>query len=158
MSKLIQPTAYGQGAIGVKTCRFGWNGVTDPVSASIKISLGFLPANAVLKIARGTLMTAEGGAGNLLLATSTNGGTSTSTILTVDANAAAGTRTTTPANIEATGAVSTTASLVDTGLNATPVELFLLGSTGLDAAQAVFDLDIYFGPTIGAEGTGILSL
>ena len=124
----------------------------------MKISLGFLPANAVLKAARGTLMTAEGAAGNLLLATSTDGGTTCSTILTIDANATAGTRTTVPANVDATGATSTVGSIADSGLNATPIELFLLGSTGLDAAQAVIDLDIYYGPTIGTDGTGILSL
>jgi hypothetical protein len=37
-------------------------------------------------------------------------------------------------------------------------ELMLMGSAVLDLAQAVIDLEVYFGPTIGAEGTGILSL
>lgn len=158
MSKMILPTAFGQGAIGTKTVRIGWDGTRNPLSTTAFVSLGFLPANAVLKAARGTLLVAEGGAGNLILASTTNGGTSDTDLLTIDANGTAGTRTTVPANVDAAAAVATIGSVVDTGLNATPVELILIGSAALDAAKAVIDLEIYFGPTIGDEGTGILSL
>ena len=158
MSKTILPTALGQGAIGTKTVRVGLDCSRDPVSTTTFVSLGFLPANAVLKSARGTVITPEGGAGNLILASTTNGGTSDTDLLTIDANGAAGTRTNVPANLDATNAVPTVAALVDTGTNGTPVELILIGSAALDTVQAVIDLEIYFGPTAGAEGTGILSL
>lgn len=156
MSKKILPNGFSQGAIGTKTVRIGWDGSRDPVSTTVKLSLGFLPANAVLKAARGTLLTAEGGAGNLLLISTTDGGTTNTTLLTIDANGTAGARTSVPANIDAAAAVPTIGCVLDTGTAAK--ELMLMGSAALDAAQAVIDLEVYFGPTIGAEGTGILSL
>lgn len=156
MSKTILPNGFSQGAIGTKTVRIGWDGSRDPVSTTVKLSLGFLPANAVLKAARGTLLTAEGGAGNLLLISTTDGGTTNTTLLTIDANGTAGARTSVPANIDAAAAVPTIGCVLDTGSAAK--ELMLMGSAALDAAQAVIDLEVYFGPTIGAEGTGILSL
>lgn len=156
MSKSILPTAYGAGAIGTRTVRIGWDGLRDSVSTTVKLSLGFLPANAVLKAARGTVITAEGGAGNLLLISTTDGGTTNTTLLTIDANGAAGTRTAVPANIDAAAAVPTIGCVLDTGSAAK--ELMLMGSAVLDAAQVVIDLEVYFGPTIGADGTGVLSL
>lgn len=156
MSKMILPTAFGQGAIGTKTVRIGWDGTRDTVSATVKLSLGFLPANAILKAARGTLLTAEGAAGNLLLISTTDGGTTNTTLLTIDANTTAGTRTTVPTNVDAAAAVATIGCVLDTGTAAK--ELMLMGSAELDAAQAVIDLEVYFGPTLGTDGTGILSL
>ena len=156
MSKTILPNGFSQHAIGTKTVRIGWDGSRDPVSASVKLSLGFLPANAVLKAARGTLIAPEGGAGNLVLISTTDGGTTNTPLLTIDANGTAGARTSVPANIDAAAAVPTIGCVLDTGSAAK--ELMLMGSTALDAAQAVIDLEVYFGPTIGAEGTGILSL
>ena len=155
MSKMILPTAYGQGAIGTKTVRIGWDGTRDSVSTTTKLSLGFLPANAVVKAIRGTLLTAEGAAGNLLVISTTDGGTTNTTLLTIDANGTAGTRTSVPTNVDATGADGNGAVL-DTGTTA--LELMLIGSAVLDAAQAVIDLEVYFGPTIGENGTGVLSL
>jgi len=157
MSKVITPNGFNATTVGTQTVRIGWDGALDSVSASEKLSLGFLPANAVIKAARGTVITAEGASGNLLLAYSTDSGENTSTILTVDANGAAGTRTNAPASVDATGATSSYGSLLDTGTSAL-YELFLLGSAALDAAQVVIDLDIYFGPTAGTDGTGALSL
>ena len=157
MSMTITPNGFNATTVGLQNVRIGWDGALNPVSATTKLSLGFLPANAVLKAARGTLVKAEGAAGNLLLATSTDGGTNTTTKLTIDANGTAGTRTSAPSNIDATGAASAAGSLVDTAA-ATNVELFLLGSAELDAAQAVIDLEVYFGPTIGDNGTAFLSL
>jgi hypothetical protein len=156
MSKAILPTAFGQGAIGTKTVRIGWDGTRDSVSTTVKLSLGFLPANAVVKAIRGTLLTAEGAAGNLLVISTTDGGTTNTTLLTIDANGTAGTRTTVPTNVDAAAAVATIGCVLDTGTAAK--ELMLMGSAVLDAAQAVIDLEVYFGPTIGADGTGILSL
>ena len=156
MSKTILPTAFGQGAIGTKTVRIGWDGTRDSVSTTTKLSLGFLPANAVLKAARGTLLTAEGSAGNLLLISTTDGGTTNTTLLTIDANGTAGTRTSVPTNVDAAAAVPTIGCVLDTGTAAK--ELMLMGSAVLDAAQAVIDLEVYYGPTIGADGTGVLSL
>jgi hypothetical protein len=156
MSKSILPTAYGQGAIGTKTVRIGWDGAVNTVSTTAKLSLGFLPANAVVKAIRGTLLTAEGAAGNLLVISTTDGGTTNTTLLTIDANGTAGTRTTVPTNVDAAAAVATVGCVLDTA--ATALELMLMGSAELDAAQAVIDLEVYYGPTIGAEGTGILSL
>ena len=157
MSKTILPNAYNSASAGLQTVRIGWDGTRDPVSTTTKVSLGFLPANAVWKVARGTLVDPEGSAGNLLLATSTDGGTTTTTKLTIDANGTAGTRTTIPSNVDAANAVATVGCIVDTG-TATNVELFLLGSAALDTAKAVIDLEIYFGPTVGADGTAALSL
>lgn len=157
MSKTILPNGFNSTSVGLQNVRIGWDGTKNPVSTTTKLSLGFLPANSVLKAARGTLVTAEGAAGNLLLATSTDGGTNTTTKLTIDANGTAGTRTTAPSNVDAAAAVATVGCLVDTA-SATNVELFLLGSAELDAAQAVIDLEVYFGPTIGNDGTAILSL
>lgn len=157
MSKTILPNGFSQCAIGVKTCRIGFDAARTNVSTTAKLSIGFLPANAILKAARGTLVTPEGAAGNLLLASSTDSGTTTSTLLTIDANGTAGTRTTVPANVDAAAATSTIGCVVDTAA-ATNVELFLLGSAALDLAKAVIDLDIYFGPTVGADGTAALSL
>ena len=156
MSKTILPNGFSQHAIGTKTVRIGWDGSRDPVSASVKLSLGFLPANAVLKAARGTLITAEGGAGNLLLISTTDGGSTNTTLLTIDANGTAGARTSVPTNIDATGAASSIGCVLDTGTAAK--ELMLMGSAALDAAQVVIDLEVYYGPTIGDNGTGILSL
>lgn len=156
MSKSILPTAYGQGAIGTKTVRIGWDGSRDTVSTTTKLSLGFLPANAVLKAARGTVIRAEGAAANLLLISTTDGGTTNTTLLTVAANGTAGTRTSVPTNVDATGAVATVGCVLDTGTSA--LELMLMGSAELDYAQIVIDLEVYFGPTAGAEGTGVLSL
>jgi hypothetical protein len=156
MSKMILPTAYGQGAIGTKTVRIGWDGTLNAVSTTAKLSLGFLPANAVLKAARGTLLTAEGSAGNLLLISTTDGGTTNTTLLTIDANGTAGTRTSVPTNIDATAAVPTIGCVLDTGTAAK--ELMLIGSAVLDGAKAVIDLEVYYGPTIGDDGTGVLSL
>jgi hypothetical protein len=156
MSKMILPTAYGQGAIGTKTVRIGWDGTLNALSTTAKLSLGFLPANAVLKAARGTLLTAEGSAGNLLLISTTDGGTTNTTLLTIDANGTAGTRTSVPTNIDATAAVPTIGCVLDTGTAAK--ELMLIGSAVLDGAKAVIDLEVYYGPTIGDDGTGVLSL
>lgn len=156
MSKMILPTAYGQGAIGTKTVRIGWDGTLNAVSTTAKLSLGFLPANAVLKAARGTLLTAEGSAGNLLLISTTDGGTTNTTLLTIDANGTAGARTSVPTNIDATAAVPTIGCVLDTGTAAK--ELMLIGSAVLDGAKAVIDLEVYYGPTIGDDGTGVLSL
>jgi len=156
MSKAILPTAFGQGAIGTRTVRIGWDGTRDSVSTTVKLSLGFLPANAVVKAIRGTLMTAEGAAGNLLVISTTDGGTTNTTLLTIDANGTPGARTTVPTNVDAAAAVATIGCVLDTALAAK--ELMLMGSAVLDAAQAVIDLEVYFGPTAGAEGTGILSL
>jgi len=156
MSKTILPNGFSQHAIGTKTVRIGWDGSRDPVSASVKLSLGFLPANAVLKAARGTLITAEGGAGNLLLISTTDGGSTNTTLLTIDANGTAGARTSVPTNIDAAAAVPTIGCVLDTGSAAK--ELMLMGSAALDAAQVVIDLEVYYGPTIGDNGTGILSL
>lgn len=156
MSKMILPTAYGQGAIGTKTVRIGWDGTLNAVSTTAKLSLGFLPANAVLKAARGTLLTAEGSAGNLLLISTTDGGTTNTTLLTINANGTAGARTSVPTNIDATAAVPTIGCVLDTGTAAK--ELMLMGSAVLDGAKAVIDLEVYYGPTIGDDGTGVLSL
>lgn len=156
MSKMILPTAYGQGAIGTKTVRIGWDGTLNAVSTTAKLSLGFLPANAVLKAARGTLLRAEGSAGNLLLISTTDGGTTNTTLLTIDANGTAGTRTSVPTNIDSTAAVPTIGCVLDTGTAAK--ELMLIGSAVLVGAKAVIDLEVYYGPTIGDDGTGVLSL
>ena len=156
MSKTILPAAYGQMAMGLKTVRIGLDGAVNSVSTTTKLSLGFLPANAVLKAARGTLLKAEGAAGNLLLISTTDGGTTNTTLLTIDANGTAGTRTSVPANVDATAAVPTIGCVLDTGTAAK--ELMLIGSAELDTAQAVIDLEVYFGPTIGEDGTGNLSL
>lgn len=156
MSKAILPTAYGQTAIGTKTVRIGWNGAVDSVSTTVKLSLGFLPANAVVKAIRGTLLKAEGAAGNLLVISTTDGGTTNTTLLTIDANTTVGTRTTVPTNVDAAAAVATIGCVLDTGTAAK--ELMLMGSAVLDLAQAVIDLEVYFGPTTGDEGTGVLSL
>lgn len=157
MSKTITPNGFNATTVGTQNIRIGWDGALDPVSTTDLVSLGFLPANAVIKAARGTVITAEGGAGNLLLAYSTDSGANTTTILTVNANGTAGTRTNAPTNIDAAAAVPTVGSLLDTGTSAL-YELFLLGSAALDAAQVVIDLEVYFGPTAGADGTGALSL
>lgn len=154
MSKTILPTAYGQGAIGTKTVRIGYDAAVNPVSDTVKLSLGFLPANAVVKAIRGTNLGAD--VGNLLLISTTDGGTTNTTLLTIDTAGTAGTRTTVPANVDATAAVATIGCVLDTALAAK--ELMLMGSAALDTAQAVIDLEVYFGPTAGAEGTGILSL
>lgn len=157
MSKSILPNTFGAAAMGVQNVRIGWDGTRNAVSTTAKLSLGFLPANCVVKAARGTLVTAEGTAGNLLLASSTDGGTTTTTLLTIDANGTAGTRTTVPTNVDAAAATATIGCVLDTAA-AVNVELFLLGSAVLDAAQAVIDITAYFGPTIGDEGTALLSL
>ena len=156
MSKTILPAAYGQTAMGLKTVRIGWDGAVNSVSTTTKLSLGFLPANAVLKAAHGTLLKAEGAAGNLLLISTTDGGTTNTTLLTINANGTAGTRTSVPANVDAAAAVPTIGCVLDTGTAAK--ELMLIGSAELDTAQAVIDLEVYFGPTIGEDGTGNLSL
>lgn len=156
MSKTILPTAFGQGAIGTKTVRIGWDGTRDAVSTTAKLSLGFLPANTVVKAIRGTLVTKEGTAGNLLVISTTDGGTTNTTLLTIDANGTEGTRTTVPTNVDAAAAVATIGCVLDTG--ATALELMLMGSAVLDDAQAVIDIEAYFGPTIGDDGTAKLSL
>jgi hypothetical protein len=153
MSKSILPTAYGQAAIGTKTVRIGYDATVNPVSTTTKLSLGFLPANAVLKAARATVLTVD--TGNLLLISTTDGGTTNTTRLTVDTAGAVGTRTSAPTNVDATGAAGNGA-ILDTGTTA--LELMLMGSAALDTAQVVFDLEVYFGPTTGADGTGVLSL
>jgi hypothetical protein len=154
MSKMILPSAYGQTAIGTKTVRIGYDAAVNPVSTTVKLSLGFLPANAVVKAIRGTNLGAD--VGNLLLISTTDGGTTNTTLLTIDTAGTAGTRTTVPANVDAAAAVATIGCVLDTALAAK--ELMLMGSAALDTAQAVIDLEVYFGPTAGAEGTGILSL
>jgi hypothetical protein len=154
MSKAILPTAYGQTAIGTKTVRIGYDAAVNPVSASVKLSLGFLPANAVVKAIRGTNIGAD--VGNLLLISTTDGGTTNTTLLTVDTAGTAGTRTTVPANVDAAAAVATIGCVLDTGLAAK--ELMLMGSAALDTAKVVIDLEVYFGPTAGTDGTGGLSL
>ena len=154
MSKMILPTAYGQNAIGTKTVRFGYDATVNPVSTTVKLSLGFLPANAVVKAIRGTNLGVD--VGNLLVISTTDGGTTNTTLLTLDTAGAAGTRTTAPANVDAAAAVATIGCVLDTALAAK--ELMLMGSAALDTAKAVIDLEVYFGPTAGAEGTGILSL
>lgn len=156
MSKTILPNGFSQGAIGTKTVRIGWDGTRDSVSTTAKLSLGFLPANCVVKAIRGTLVTAEGAAGNLLLISTTDGGSTNTTLLTVDANGTAGTRTAVPTNVDATAAVATIGCVLDTGTTA--LELMLMGSAVLDAAQAVIDIEAYFGPTVGADGSAGLSL
>lgn len=153
--KTITPNGYNATSVGVQNVRIFWDGAKDPVSTTDIVSVGLLPANAVLKSARGTLVTAEGAAGNLLLARRQDAG-STTTILTIDANGTAGTRTSVPTNIDATGAVNAAGAMLDTGAYAN-YELVLLGSAALVAAKAIIDLEVYFGPTIGADGTaGIL--
>jgi len=154
MSKAILPTAYGQGAIGTKTVRIGYDAAVNPVSASVKLSLGFLPANAVVKAIRGTLLAQD--TGNLLLISTTDGGTTNTTLLTINTAGTVGGRTAAPTNVDATGAVATIGCVLDTGTTA--LELMLLGSAALDTAQAVIDLEVYFGPTAGTDGTGVLSL
>ena len=154
MSKSILPTAYGQTAIGTKTVRIGYDAAVNPVSTTVKLSLGFLPANAIVKAIRGTNIGAD--TGNLLLISTTDGGTTNTTLLTIDTAGAAGTRTTVPANVDATGAVATIGCVLDTGTAAK--ELMLMGSAALDTAQAVIDLEVYFGPTAGENGTAVLSL
>jgi len=154
MSKSILPTAYGQGAIGTRTVRIGYDAAVNPVSTTVKLSLGFLPANAVVKAIRGTNLGAD--VGNLLVISTTDGGTTNTTLLTIDTAGTAGTRTTVPADVDAAAAVATIGCVLDTALAAK--ELMLMGSAALDTAQAVIDLEVYFGPTAGAEGTGILSL
>jgi len=154
MSKSILPTAYGQGAIGTRTVRIGYDAAVNPVSTTVKLSLGFLPANAVVKAIRGTNLGAD--VGNLLVISTTDGGTTNTTLLTIDTAGTAGTRTTVPENVDAAAAVATIGCVLDTALAAK--ELMLMGSAALDTAQAVIDLEVYFGPTAGAEGTGILSL
>jgi len=154
MSKSILPTAYGQGAIGTRTVRIGYDAAVNPVSTTVKLSLGFLPANAVVKAIRGTNLGAD--VGNLLVISTTDGGTTNTTLLTIDTAGTAGTRTTAPADVDAAAAVATIGCVLDTALAAK--ELMLMGSAALDTAQAVIDLEVYFGPTAGAEGTGILSL
>ena len=156
MSKSILPNTFGAAAMGVQNVRIGWDGTRDPVSTTVKLSLGFLPANCVLKAARGTLVTPEGAAGNLLLISTTDGGTTNTTLLTIDANGTAGTRTTVPTNVDAAAATATIGCVLDTGTAA--LELMLLGSAALNTAQAVIDLQVYFGPTVGDDGTAELSL
>lgn len=156
MSKKILPAGFSHAAIGTKTVRIGWDGALNAVSTTAKLSLGFLPANAVLKAARGTLVTAEGSAGNLLLISTTDGGTTNTTLLTINANGTAGARTSVPTNIDATAAVPTIGCVLDTG--SSEKELMLMGSALLDSAQAVIDLEVYYGPTIGTDGTAVLSL
>lgn len=154
MSKTILPNGFSQTAIGTKTVRIGWDGTRDSVSTTVKLSLGFLPANCVVKAIRGTLVTPE--TGNLLLISTTDGGSTNTTLLTIDTAGTAGTRTSVPANVDATAAVATIGCVLDTGT--TPLELMLMGSAVLDAAQAVIDIEAYFGPTIGDNGTAALSL
>jgi len=154
MSKTILPNGFSQTAIGTKTVRIGWDGTRDSVSTTVKLSLGFLPANCVVKAIRGTLVTPE--TGNLLLISTTDGGSTNTTLLTIDTAGTAGTRTSVPANVDATAAVATIGCVLDTG--AAPLELMLMGSAVLDAAQAVIDIEAYFGPTIGENGTAALSL
>ena len=156
MSKTILPNGFSQTAIGTKTVRIGWDGALNAVSDTVKLSLGFLPANCVVKAIRGTLVTAEGTAGNLLVISTTDGGTTNTTLLTIDANGTAGTRTTVPTNVDATAAVSTIGCVLDTGTTA--LELMLMGSALLNGAQAVIDIEAYFGPTVGDDGTAFLSL
>ena len=156
MSKTILPNGFSQTAIGTKTVRIGWDGTRDSVSTTAKLSLGFLPANCVVKAIRGTLVTAEGAAGNLLLISTTDGGTTNTTRLTIDTAGTAGTRTSVPANVDAAAAAATIGCVLDTG--ATPLELMLMGDAVLDSAQAVIDIEAYFGPTIGENGTAALSL
>lgn len=154
MSKMILPTAFGAGAIGTKTVRIGYDAAVNPVSTTVKLSLGFLPANAVVKAIRGTNLGAD--VGNLLLISTTDGGTTNTTLLTINTAGAAGTRTTVPPNVDAADAVATIGCVLDTGTAAK--ELMLMGSAALDTAQAVIDLEVYFGPTAGENGTGVLSL
>lgn len=156
MSKTILPNGFSQTAIGTKTVRIGYDAGIDPVSTTVLLSLGFLPANTVVKAIRGTVITPEGSAANLLVVSTTDGGTTNSTLLTIDANGAAGTRTAAPTNIDATAAVPTIGCVLDTGLAAK--ELMLIGSATLGTAQVVIDIEAYFGPTAGADGTGALSL
>jgi hypothetical protein len=156
MSKTILPNGFSQTAIGTKTVRIGWDGALNAVSATAKLSLGFLPANCVVKAIRGTLVTAEGTAGNLLVISTTDGGSTNTTLLTIDANGTAGTRTAVPANVDATAAVPTIGCVLDTGT--TPLELMLMGSALLNGARAVIDIEAYFGPTVGDDGTAFLSL
>lgn len=157
MSKTILPNGFNNAAVGLQTVRVGWDGARDPVSTTAFVSIGFLPANAVVKAIRGTLVAPEGTAGNLLVVSTTDGGSTTSTKLTIDANGTAGARTSVPTNVDAVGAAATVGCVIDTAA-AVNVELGFLGSAALDTAQAVIDLDIYFGPTIGDDGTAFLSL
>lgn len=154
MSKTILPNGFSQTAIGTKTVRIGWDGALNAVSDTVKLSLGFLPANCVVKAIRGTLVTPE--TGNLLLISTTDGGTTNTTRLTIDTAGAAGTRTSVPTNVDATAAVPTIGCVLDTGT--TPLELMLMGSALLNSAQAVIDIEAYFGPTVGDDGTAFLSL
>lgn len=156
MSNLITPQGFGANAVGLQNIRLGFDCSRTNITTTAA-SIGMLPANAVIKAARGTVITAEGGAGNFLLVHSVDGGTNTTTILTVDANGTAGTRTNAPTNIDAAAAVPTVGSLLDTGTSAL-YELMVKGSATLDAAQIIVDLEVYFGPTTGADGTGELSL
>lgn len=159
MSKTILPNGFSQTAIGTKTVRIGWDGTRDSVSTTVKLSLGFLPANCVVKAIRGTLVTAEGAAGNLLLISTTDGGSTNTTRLTINANGTAGTRTSVPADIDdVTDGTSATGGVLGLDTGTTPLELMLMGDAVLDAAQAVIDIEAYFGPTIGDNGTAGLSL
>ena len=136
--KNIKPNAFGANALGEQNITLGWDGAVDPVGTTTIVSLGLLPANCVLKAALGTLVEAEGTAGNLLLAWRQDGG-ATTTLLTVDANGTAGTRTDAPASYHGTSATTATGCLLDTATSAN-YELVLLGSAALDSAKAVIQL------------------
>lgn len=156
--KTLSPNAINVACIGEQNVVLGWNGVTDPVSTTDIVSLGTLPPNCVVKAALGTVIEAEGGAGNLLLCYRTvGGGASTTTLLTVDANGAAGTLTAAPATYLGTTATTQTSALLNTGTVAT-YELCVKGSAALDAAKVVLNLVAFFGPTAGTDGTGNLFL
>lgn len=157
MSKTILPNGFSQNAIGTKTVRIGWDGALNAVSDTVKLSLGFLPANCIVKAIRGTLVTKEGTSGNLVLFSTTDGGTTNTDLLTINANGTVGARTSVPANVDdAVNATSATGAVLDTGTTA--LELMLRGSALLNGARAVIDIEAYFGPTVGDDGTAFLSL
>ncbi len=152
--KNITPNALGACALGEQNITLPWNGARDPVGTATIVSLGLLPANCVLKAALGTLIEAEGTAGNLLLAWRQDGG-STTTLLTVNANGTAGTLTAVPTTYKGTSATTATGALLETGTS-TNYELVLLGSAALDSARAVIQLVAFFGATAGDEGSGTM--
>ena len=149
--KKITPNAYGANALGEQNITLGWDGAVDPVGTATIVSLGLLPANCIIKAALGTLVEAEGTAGNLLLAWRQDGGSPT-TLLTIDANGTAGARTDAPATYDGTSATTATGCLLDTATS-TNYELVLLGSAALDSAKAVIQIPAFFGVTVGADGT-----
>lgn len=152
--KNITPNAFGHAALGDQNITLGFNAARDPVSASAVYSFGMLPANCVIKALRGTIVTPEGEAGNLIIGYRQNGGSATA-LLTINANGSVGARTTAPSNLDAVAAVPTVGAMLDTG-TAGNYELVAYGSAALDAVKAVIQVSAFFGATTGDEGSANL--